>query len=413
MALSIEIFILLILLGLSGFFSGAEVALISLTKYKVKHMVEQKKAGSKFVKKLTDNPSKMLTIILIGNNVVNIGASAFATAVVINLFDSYAVAIATGIMTFFILIFGEITPKTIAVHNNEKFAQIAAPIIWYIGVILKPIVFVIEGFTKHFTRAIGIKAKKQHITEAEIINIVDTAEKQGSIKQIEKKLIKNIFKFDELDAYTIGTPKTDMVAVEAKEQVKNVIKLMLEKGHSRLPIFKKDTDHIVGIVHVKDIITHLHSKDKNKPISKYMNDPFFVPDTIKVSKLLHEFQKRKGHLAIMVDEHGVVNGLVTLEDVLEEIVGEIIDETDQSVPNIKKTAGKNIWIVKGKTEVEEVNKKIKLRIPVRGEYDTLGGFILHKLGRIPVLGDKVSHNSFKIKIEEKIGQRISRIRISK
>ena len=179
MALGTEIFILVILLGLSGFFSGAEVALISLTKFKVKHMVEQGKAGSGFVKRLTDNPSRMLSIILVGNNLVNIGASVFATAVVLNMFDSYAVAIATGVMTFLILIFGEITPKTIAVHNNERFAQLAAPPIWYLGVILKPLVFIIEGLTKSFTRFIGVKARKQQITEQEIISIVDTAEKQG------------------------------------------------------------------------------------------------------------------------------------------------------------------------------------------------------------------------------------------
>ena len=153
MALGTDIFILIIMLGLSGFFSGAEVALISLTRFKIHHMVEEGKVGSGFVKKLTDNPSRMLTIILIGNNVVNIGASAFATAVVMRTFDSYAVAIATGIMTFFILVFGEITPKTIAVHNNEKFAQIVAPIIWYLGIIMKPLVFIIEIFTKNFTNS--------------------------------------------------------------------------------------------------------------------------------------------------------------------------------------------------------------------------------------------------------------------
>jgi putative hemolysin len=413
MALGTDISILIMMLALSGFFSGAEVALISLTRFKVKHMVEQGKTGSGFVKKLTDNPSRMLTIILIGNNIVNIGASAFATAVVMEMFNSYAVAIATGIMTFFILIFGEITPKTIAVHNNEKFAQIVAPLIWYLGVAIKPLVFVIEIFTKHFTKVIGIKARKQQITEEEIINIVDTAEKQGSIKKIEKRLIKNIFKFDELDAYTIGTPKTDMVAVEAKTQVKEVVKQMLSKGHSRLPIYKKDSDNIVGIVHVKDILTHIEGKDKNKPISKYMSKPYFVPDTIKVSRLLRDFQRRKGHMAIMVDEHGVITGLVTLEDVLEEIVGEIIDETDLSVPNIKKMPRGKVWIVKGKATIAEVNKKIKMRISPREEYDSLSGFILHKLGRIPIVGDKITHNSFKITIEEKIGQRITRIKVSK
>lgn len=413
MALGTDIFILIIMLGLSGFFSGAEVALISLTRFKIHHMVEEGKVGSGFVKKLTDNPSRMLTIILIGNNVVNIGASAFATAVVMRTFDSYAVAIATGIMTFFILVFGEITPKTIAVHNNEKFAQIVAPIIWYLGIIMKPLVFIIEIFTKNFTKVIGIKAKRQQITEEEIINIVNTAEKQGSIKKMEKRLIKNIFKFDDLDAYTIGTPKTDMVAVEAKTPVKEVVKLMISKGHSRLPIYKKDSDHIVGIVHVKDILTHIEGKDKNKSISRYMSKPFFVPDVIKVSRLLREFQRRKGHMAIMVDEHGVITGIVTLEDVLEEIVGEIIDETDLSFPNIKKVPGRKAWIIKGKAPISEVNKKINMRISHRDEYDSLGGFILHKLGRIPIVGDKITHNSFKITIQEKIGQRITRIKVSK
>ncbi|MBT4824158.1 HlyC/CorC family transporter [Candidatus Woesearchaeota archaeon] len=413
MAMGTDIFILVVLLVLSGFFSGAEVALISLTGFKVKHMVKHGKVASGFIKKLTDNPHRMLSTILIGNNVVNIGASAFATSLALSMFQSYAVAIATGVMTLLVLIFGEITPKSIAVNNNEKFSQLVAPPIWYMSIILTPILFVIEGFTKTFTKFVGIKAKKEQITEDEIINIVDTAEKQGSIKQIEKKLIKNIFKFDELDAVTIGTPKTDMVMIEEKTPVKDVVKLMLDKGHSRMPVYRKDNDHIVGIIHIKDVIMHMHGKEKATQIKKYMKKPFFVPEVIKVSQLLHQFQQRKGHMAVMVDEHGAISGLITLEDVLEEIVGEILDETDQTIPNIKKASVKNTWIVKGKAEIPQINKKIKMRIADSEYYDTISGFILHKLGRIPMVGDKLTHNSFKIKIEEKIGQRISKIRISK
>ncbi|MFH1439372.1 MAG: hemolysin family protein [Candidatus Woesearchaeota archaeon] len=412
MALGTQIFILIILLGLSGFFSGAEVALVSLRKHKIEVMIKKGRPGSIFVKKLTDKPQRMLTTILIGNNFVNIGASAYATTIVMNLFQSYAVAIATGVMTFFILIFGEITPKTIAVGNNEKFALFSAPFIWYLGILLRPISVILEKFIQKFMGFIGIRAKKQLITEEEIISIVDTAEKQGSIKQIEKKLIKNIFRFDEMDAYTIGTPKTDMVVVEERTKVKDLVNLMLKKGHSRIPIYKKDKDNIVGIIHIKDIIIHIEGKDKFSSVSKYMKKPFFVPDVIKVSKLLREFQRRKGHMAVMVDEHGAVTGLVTLEDVLEEIVGEIIDETDQDIPNIKKT-GNNIWIVKGKAEIYDINRKIGMRIPKKDNYDTFGGFILNRLGRIPKIGDRLTHNKFSIRIEEKIGQRISRIRISK
>ena len=411
MVLITDILILMVLLALSGFFSGAEVALISLSKHKCKNLVEKNKFGSKYVEKLKNDTQRMLATILIGNNVVNVAASAIATSIAINTFQNFAIGIATGIMTFLILIFGEITPKTIAEQHNEISSQLVAAPIWYLSVILAPIVQILNKFLIVFMALFGIKAKQDTTSEEEIITMVKTAEEEGTIKEIEKKMINSIFEFDDLNAEEIATPKADMVAIESKCKIKDAIKLVLKKNHSRIPVYEKSRDHIRGIIYAKDLMEYMKNKKENLSIKKIMKEPYFVPETKKVSSLLKHFQKRKEHMAIVVDEHGSVTGLVTLEDVLEEIVGEIMDETDKVDPNIRKT-GKNVWSVKGKTDIEEVNEKLKMKLKGEG-YDTLSGFILKFTGKIPKVNEEITHNKFKFKIEELSGNRISQVKVEK
>jgi len=411
MALGAEILFLIILLILSGFFSGAEVALVSLTRSKAEQLFKKKKFGVVYVKKLKDDPQRMLATILIGNNLVNVAASAIATSIMIGIFKNYAVGIAIGVMTLLILIFGEITPKSIAAKNNELISRLVAAPIWYLSIILAPILNILDKFLNKFIKLIGIKAKEKVITEEEIISMVKIAEEEGSIKEIEEKMINRIFKFDDTNSIEIATPRRDMVMVESKSSLKDAFKVFLKKNHTRVPIYERQKDNIVGIVHIKDLMKHMQEKNKNISVSKIMYKPYFVPEVKKLSDLLRQFQKRKEHLAIVVDEHGSISGLVTLEDVLEEIVGEIMDETDIVAPNIKKIE-KNIWIINGKTDIDEVNEKLHMKLKGKG-YDTFSGFILKRTGKIPKENDEIVYKNFKLKVEELEGNRISKIRVKK
>jgi|TARA_Y100000310_G_scaffold345431_1_gene464911 CBS domain containing-hemolysin-like protein len=411
MVLGIEIIILVILLLLSGFFSGSEVALISLTRVKARYMLDKKKFGAVFVKNLKDDPQRMLATILIGNNLVNVAAAAMATSIMIEIFKIYAIAIATGVMTLLILIFGEITPKSIAAKNNELISQLVAAPIWYLSIILAPILNILDKFLNRFIKLMGIKTQEKAITEEEIMSMIKLAEEEGSIKEIEEKMIKSILEFDDISVGEIATPRKDMIMLESKLKIKNAFKIFLKKRHTRMPVYEKYREHIIGIVHITDLMKNMQGKNKNDAIRKIMYKPYFVPEVKKISDLLRRFQKRKEHMAIVVDEHGSITGLVTLEDVLEEIVGEIMDETDIIAPNTKKI-GKNIWIVNGKIDIEEVNEKLNMKLKGKG-YDTLSGFILEFTGKIPKEGDEISYNKFKLKIEEIEDHRISKVRVEK
>ncbi|MBW2976042.1 hemolysin family protein [Candidatus Woesearchaeota archaeon] len=411
MALFEQIIILAILLLLSGFFSGSEVALVSLTRLKAKQMFDKKKLGAVFIKRLKDDPQRMLATILIGNNLVNVAASAITTSITIGIFKNYAVGIAIGLMTLLILIFGEITPKSIAAKNNEVVSQIVAAPIWYLSIVLAPVLAILDTFLNRFIKSMGIKTQERAITEEEIIGMIKAAEEEGSIKEIEKKMISSIFEFDDISVSEIATPKADMVMVESSLSVKDAIRFILKKKYSRLPVYEKNKENIVGILYVKDLIKYMLGKSKNMSISRIMKEPYFVPETKKIGSLLRQFQKRKEHMAIVVDEHGSITGLVTLEDVLEEIVGEIMDETDKIAPNIRKT-GRNSWTANGKTDIDEISEKLKINLEGK-DYDTLSGFILKHAGKIPKEDDEIVYNKLKFKIEEIEGHRISKVRIEK
>jgi putative hemolysin len=411
MAIGTDIFFLVILLVLSGFFSSSEVALLSLSKSRVQHMVEKKRTAATYIKKLKDNTQRMLSTILIGNNLANVAASAIATSIAIDMFKSFAIGIATGVMTLLILVFGEITPKSIAARNNEAVAQFVALPIWYMSIVLAPIITILDKFLNKFIGMMGIKSKESAITEEEIISMVKTAEEEGSIMEMEEKMIKSILEFDDKSVSEVATPRRDMVMIESKVSVIDAFNVFMKKNHTRIPIFNKSRDNVIGIVHIKDLMKQIHGPDKKNPISSIMYKPYFVPETKKLSDLLRHFQKRKEHLAVVVDEHGSITGLVTLEDILEEIVGEIMDETDLIAPNIINE-GANMWIVKGKTGIDEINEKLNMGLKGK-DYDTLSGFILQRTGKIPNEKDTVDYNDFRIIVENIENNRISKVKIEK
>jgi putative hemolysin len=394
-----QIVVLMVLLLLSGFFSSAETALFSISKAKAAHLAKQKGSTNKLIKKMKDDPHRLLTTILIGNNIVNVGASALATAITIRLTPGYAVGIATGIMTFLILIFGEIFPKSIATRNNILIARLVIfPVYWF-SILFTPIIV----FLNFIPRLTGRIHRKPHATEAELMTFVEMVEEEGEIKEQERELIHNIFEFDDTSASEIMTPRADMFVIDANRELK--LEEIVKSGFTRIPVIEGDIDHVVGILNIKDLLTHRAICDSRIEVREIMREPYFVPEKKKLDGLLQQFKSRKQHMAIVIDEHGGVSGLITLEDALEEIVGEIVDETDQFEPNVVKLKNDE-WQVLGRAEIDEVNDKIPIGIPDSKEYDTFSGYVLNQIGRIPREKEEIHLGNFLITVNRRDGNRI-------
>ncbi|MBI2653183.1 HlyC/CorC family transporter [Candidatus Woesearchaeota archaeon] len=405
MSLHTESILFAIMIVLSAFFAMSETALISLSRYKVRHWIEKKKFGAVYVKKLKDNPELLLSTILIGNNVVNTAAAAIATLISIRIFEHNAIGIATGFATFIILIFGDITPKSIGTNNSEAIAPIVAPIIWNISIVIYPLIKVLEFFLKTVNKLVGTK-KLPIITEEELRTIVKASEEEGTIKELEKKLIQRIFDFDSITVSDVMTRKRSMVSVNSDMQLKDVLQLPTAKMYSRFPVYEKNQDNIVGIVNLKDMLEFVKDGKFDVQAKQLMKKPLFVFANKKLDTMLRLFQNRKQHMAIVIDEKARVVGLVTIENILEEIVGEIIDESDRINPGVQQIS-KNEWIVKGSAEIEEVNAKTGAQIKA-SDFVNLDNFISLTLGRVPKVGDKITHNNYNIIMEDVQGKKVLR-----
>jgi len=397
-----QIVVLFGLLILSGFFSSAETALFSISKAKAVHLAKQKGLVNSLIKKMKDDPHRLLSTILIGNNLVNIGAAAMATAVVMGFVSGSAktaVGIATGIMTFLILIFGEIFPKSIATRNNILIARLVILPIYWLSIVFYPVTV----FLNFIPKLTGKIKRKPKVTEEELMTMVEVVEEEGEIKEEEKELIHNIFEFDDTNASEIMTPRADMFVIDIGEAFN--LEEVIQSGFTRIPVIENDIDHVIGILNIKDLFLHQATSSDMIDVRKIMMEAYFVPENKKLDNLLKQFKIRKQHMAIVVDEHGGVSGLITLEDALEEIVGEIIDETDKFEPHIVKIKP-NEWRVLGKSEIDEVNYKIGMKIPDSREYDTFSGYVLDKIGRIPREEEEIPIGDFVVTVKAMEGNRI-------
>jgi len=394
-----QILVLVALLLLSGFFSSAETALFSISRAKAVHLAKEKHLTNALIKKMKSDPHRLLSTILIGNNIVNVGASALATAITLNLVASNAVGIATGIMTLLILIFGEIFPKSVATRNNVLIAKLVIIPLYWCSVVFTPLIFMLNFIPK----LTGKMQKKQHVTEEELMTFVEVVEEEGGIEEEEKELIENIFEFDDTSASEIMTPRADMFVINVDEPLD--LERIIRSGFTRIPVIEGDIDHVIGILNIKDLFMHQVTSSEPIDVRKIMSEPYFVPENKKLDNLLQKFKKGKQHMAIIVDEHGGVCGLITLEDALEEIVGEITDETDRFEPLIVKLK-KNEWRVLGKSEIDEVNETLQMGIPDSKEYDTFSGYVLYQIGRIPAEKEEISLGDFMVTVNKMEGTRI-------
>lgn len=394
-----EAIILLVLLMASGFFSSAETALFSISKTKARHFAKQPERSYTLIHQMKEDPHRLLTTILIGNNIVNVGAAALATSVTIQLFPSYALSLTTGVMTLLILVFGEVFPKSLATRNNILIARFAIFPIYWLSLLFTPLIFLLN-FIPLLTGKLKSSSK---VTEEELLTFVEVVEEEGEIKEEERELIHNIFEFDDTNAYEIMTPRADMFVIDANRDLD--LKAIADSGFTRIPVIDNSIDQVIGILNIKDMFMHQATCTAAIDVRSIMREPYFVPEYKKLDSLLRQFKKRKNHIAIVVDEHGGVSGLITLEDVLEEIFGEIVDETDKDEQPIIKIKNKE-WVVLGKSDIDTVNAIIPMNISENGDYDTFSGYILDLIGRIPQEKEEITINDFVVTVKAKEGNRI-------
>jgi len=400
----IEIVILSLLLFFSAFFSAAETAFFSISRTRARHLVKENKSAFVLIHHLKEDPHRLLTTLLIGNNVANIGASAFATTIALRVFPDYALGIATGIMSFLILVFAEVFPKSVATRNNVAIAGLTAyPVYWF-----SILFFPLSKFLSFIPLLTGNIKKTSIVTEEELLTIVEVVEEEGEIKEEERELINNIFEFDDTSASEIMTPRADMFVLDINDPLN--LEAIASSGFTRIPVTENGIDHVIGILNIKDIFVQQSISDQMIDIRELIRPPYFVPENKKLDSLLRQFKKRKNHIAIVVDEHGGVSGLISLEDVLEELVGEISDETDRDETLIVKVKNDE-WIVLGKTDIDEVNEKIPINIPDSKEYDTFSGYVLDQTGRIPKVNEEIPIGDFLIIVQEMEGNRIKEYRV--
>lgn len=405
------IILLIILVCCSAFFSASETALTSLSKIRLRNMVEENVKNADLIMKLLEDPNRLLSSILVGNNLVNNGASALTTALAIQLFSGDAesgAGVATIIITIIILIFGEITPKTVAAQKAEKVALVVCRIISICVTIFKPVVAVLNVVTGALTRLFGCipGEKVPLITAAELKTIVNVSHEEGVLELDERTMINNVFDFGDSKAKDVMTPRTDILAVPLDVSYEEYVRLVKEEGFSRMPVYGEDLDDIVGILYVKDIFF----LDKEEfSAERYMREPLFTYESKPIAELLAEMKTSRLAVAIVLDEYGGTSGLVTMEDMVEEIVGDIEDEYDDDEEEIE-IVKENEFVVDGSTRLEDFNEMVGTELFCE-EVDTIAGYILVKLGNFPKEGEELETDGLRIVVEEMEKNRIEKVRV--
>jgi len=405
-----QIVVLLGLLFCSAFFSTSETALMSLNKLRVRHMVEENIKGGALLDRLLKDPNKLLSAILVGNNIVNIGASALATSLALEFFGSKGVAISTGVMTLLVLIFGEITPKSLAAQFPEKVSLRVSKPISIIVALLNPIVIVLIYLTSGMMKLFGIKVDIQQpvITEEELRTIVAVSEEEGVLETEEKQMIQNVFEFGDLQIKDVMIQRTDIIAIDIDTPFQEIIDIVKHEQFSRYPIYKEGIDNIVGILNVRDLI-FLNNEKESFNIEKYIRKPYYTFEFKKISDTFKEMKKNRMHISIVLDEYGGTAGIITIEDLIEEIVGDIEDEYDEFESEIQFVKDGE-YIVNGSTKISTVNEMLGTDFESE-DFDSIGGLIIESLGRLPKLGEKVQHDHVKLVVESIERNRIIAIKV--
>ncbi|GBE19162.1 magnesium and cobalt efflux protein CorC [archaeon BMS3Abin16] len=408
--LEFKLIFLFFLLVLSGFFSGAETALISLSKIRLRKLVEEKNKHALILDEMLKNPNKMLSAILVGNNLVNVAIAAILTSLAIDSLGSAGLGVATGIATLLILTFGEILPKSFATKNAEKLSLWAARPVQISIVIFSPIVWIFSLFTEAVLKMTGSEGRDPFVSEEELRLLMDLGAEEGVIEEEEKEMIHGVFEFSDTMVREIMTQRTDMNRLDATTTFPQVLDFVIETGHSRIPVYEGNIDNIIGILYAKDLLKYM-TDEKHFNIKRCIRPAFFVPETKNLDDLFREMRGRNVQIAIVLDEYGGTAGLVTLEDLLEEIVGEITDEYDveESPVNI---IDEDTIVVDGKMPIDEVSELLGITLEKDGQ-ESIGGLVFSLFDRIPREKDSIESETLVFTVEEMLGKRIQRVRIKK
>ncbi|MBR5127845.1 MAG: HlyC/CorC family transporter [Roseburia sp.] len=409
----VQLIILLILLVLSAFFSSAETALMTVNKIRLRTLVENGDKRAERVLAITEDSGKLLSAILIGNNVVNLSASSMATILATKLWGNAGAGIATGILTFLILIFGEISPKTLATIHAEKLSLIYSGPIAFLMKILTPVIFIINKLAMGFLFLIGVKPSDAdtQMTEEELLTIIDVSKEEGVIEDEEHEMINNLFDFGDSQAKEVMVPRIDMVFADVDSTYDELIAIFKDNMFTRLPVYEENTDNVIGILNMKDIL--LCTNRENFSIRKLIREPYFTYEHKNTAELFIEMRKSSISLAIVLDEYGATAGLITLEDLLEEIVGEIRDEYDTDEEDAIEQLNEREFIVLGSANLDDICEKLDLNF-TSDDYDTIGGYLIGLLDHLPEKNEIIiTEDDILLRVEQMDKNRIEKIYIKK
>lgn len=405
-----QLVILLFLLLLSAFFSSAETALTTANIIRIHSLAEDGNRRASITEKILNNSPKMLSAVLIGNNIVNISASSLATIFAQHMFGNYAVSIATGILTILVLIFGEIIPKTLATMFSEKLALIYSPVIYALMWLLTPVIFVINQISQFLLLLLHIDMSKRGtiITETELRTMVDVSHKEGIIETEERKMINNVFDFGDAEAKDVMVPRIDMAMADVNSSFNDLLELFQKERFTRIPIYENSTDNVIGIINMKDLL--LYDKKEDFNVRNFLRKAFYTYESKKLSELMREMKKTSVNIIIVLDEYGVTVGLITIEDLLEEIVGDIRDEYDAEEEEEFKKISDTEYLIEGQMKIDDLNDHLNLNLSSEN-YDSVGGIIIENLDRIPAAGDSILLDNIRLTVQKLDNKRIDKVNV--
>jgi putative hemolysin len=425
-----EIFIVFILTLLNGFFACSEIALISVRKTRVLSLAKQGNRRARVIKQLQQNPESLFATIQIGISVITIAASAFAGSSIAGNFsqylsttkiffvaqNSYAISFITvvGLVAYINLIIGELVPKSLGLRYAETFALFAAYPIWWLSKISYWLIRLLTASSNLILKPFkdSTNFMESRLSEEEIRTLLAEGQKAGTIEAHEHSIIENVFELSDQTVGRIMVPRTQITAFDIGSPVQNIIRQAIDSGYSRVPIFQGNLNKIEGILYTKKLLSKIHTDLSQTDIQMFLVPPYFVPNTMKISDVLQRLQRKKLHMALVTDEHGEIEGLVTLEDVLEEIVGDITDETDEAGKGIIKQEDGS-FLVAGELSILDFNKHFKSELPETADFTTVSGFILYKLGRFPDVGDVVIFNDLEFTVKETTMRTVKMVAVKK
>ena len=415
----IDIIVLSILFFLSGLFSSSETALMGLGRSRLARAIERGDSKAKALEVWKDNPNRVLTSILIMNNAINISATTVATFLALHLAEIFMLnraqmgALVAAVVTVIIIIFGEVTPKILAIHKSEAIALFIIKPLVLLEKLLRPLSIVLVAISNILLKPFGLQAKGAvpMITEEEIHALIQMGADEGVIEDQEHQMLYGVIQLGETQVREVMIPRTEMECIDSKEPMEKIIDQIIQTGYSRMPVYRENVDNIIGVIYTKDIISILQNRELIV-LQDILRKPHFIPETKKIDELLHEFQRGKLHLAIVVDEYGGTSGLVTLEDLIEEIVGEIRDEYDVEEKRIDQI-DEHTWIVDAQTDVKEINETLESDIPDMKDLNTIGGYVIHLLGHLPSKGEEITEAGLKFTILAASTRKVDRIQINR